>query len=501
MILNPIAFIMLCSQSWWLLSFSSSSLIIIPVSYGMEATWTPNEEDGGPLPLSKKQRMELAQLDQAISNSPDPEATLRQVASSNGMDPQELGQMLMRNRQDLGMGAAAGGAGGNGNRVGFIIKVLGALCAKGATSCRKNPRAFAIMFMVSFVTLYAIYSAPRNGLMISQRSFMFEPPRKFVGNYLTSGVSSRVSKKDTTGCSRRLAHVVAEMPENCITWEKKSEIKNLLSLSVTARKRLSLDSLLENYNNEDDEDTSLAEAEEDYVTELAHQCAITILDSRRFSEYSPDNVRFQGPSQSSLQEVARRKSRGGSNGVGSESAAIIMKKLGIFPWGLQPLKLSYEEENGIKSKAIAYQTMKHGHFDGELRLSVERLFDDMIDDEKDDDDQINEDGIVLSVSLVVPKKGKKLNRKKAEKIVDSFVSSMSSSIISETKKTLARQRQSKSYREKITGFASSRRAIRNENEQKLEAMAADRKRRWKRKGAGRYRPSGRRIEGSPRFGS
>ena len=55
----------------------------------MEATWTPNEEDGGPLPLSKKQRMELAQLDQAISNSPDPEATLRQVASSNGMDPQE----------------------------------------------------------------------------------------------------------------------------------------------------------------------------------------------------------------------------------------------------------------------------------------------------------------------------------------------------------------------------------------------------------------------------
>eukprot|EP00815_Leptocylindrus_aporus_P002428 CAMPEP_0116067126 /NCGR_PEP_ID=MMETSP0322-20121206/10815_1 /TAXON_ID=163516 /ORGANISM="Leptocylindrus danicus var. apora, Strain B651" /LENGTH=492 /DNA_ID=CAMNT_0003553857 /DNA_START=192 /DNA_END=1670 /DNA_ORIENTATION=- len=492
---------MLCSQSWWLLSFSSSSLIIFPVSYGMEATWTPNEEDGGPLPLSKKQRMELAQLDQAISNSPDPEATLRQVASSNGMDPQELGQMLMRNRQDLEMGAAGGGGGVNGNRVGFIMKVLGALFAKGATSCRKNPRAFAIMFMVSFVTLYAIYSAPRNGLMVSQRSFMFEPPRKFVGNYLTSGVSSRVSKKDTTGCSRRLAHVVAEMPENCITWEKKSGIKNLLSLSVTARKRLSLDSLLENYNNEDDEDTSLAEAEEDYVTELAHQCAITILDSRRFSEYSPANVRFQGPSQSSLQEVARRKSRGGSNGVGSESAAIIMKKLGIFPWGLQPLKLSYEEENGIKSKAIAYQTMKHGHFDGELRLSVERLFDDMIDDEKDDDDQINEDGVVLSVSLVVPKKGKKLNRKKAEKIVDSFVSSMSSSIISETKKTLARQRQSKSYREKITGFASSRRAIRNENEQKLEAMAADRKRRWKRKGAGRYRPSGRRIEGSPRFGS
>eukprot|EP00566_Odontella_aurita_P001122 CAMPEP_0113577704 /NCGR_PEP_ID=MMETSP0015_2-20120614/29032_1 /TAXON_ID=2838 /ORGANISM="Odontella" /LENGTH=94 /DNA_ID=CAMNT_0000481345 /DNA_START=221 /DNA_END=501 /DNA_ORIENTATION=+ /assembly_acc=CAM_ASM_000160 len=73
----------------------------------IEAKWTPAEGEGegggGPLPLSQNQRNQLTQLDQAIAQSPDPQATLVQVAEQNGMKPEELADLLMRNRQDMQM--------------------------------------------------------------------------------------------------------------------------------------------------------------------------------------------------------------------------------------------------------------------------------------------------------------------------------------------------------------------------------------------------------------
>ena len=56
-------------------------------SVATEITYTPNEQDGtdnsGPLPLSQAQRDQLTQLEQAIVQSPDPQATLLKVAQSN----------------------------------------------------------------------------------------------------------------------------------------------------------------------------------------------------------------------------------------------------------------------------------------------------------------------------------------------------------------------------------------------------------------------------------
>jgi hypothetical protein len=70
----------------------------------MDVKWTPNpsdESDGGPLPLSSQQRQQLLQLEQTISQSPNPQATLDQIASSNSMTSTELHNMLQRNKRDM----------------------------------------------------------------------------------------------------------------------------------------------------------------------------------------------------------------------------------------------------------------------------------------------------------------------------------------------------------------------------------------------------------------
>lgn len=300
--------------------------------------------------------------------------------------------------------------------------------------------------------------------------------------------TTKSSHKDAFGCTRRIGDVVRKFDEDGLTIEKKTPRE--VSMSITARKALSLDALLSIDEDEEDE----AAVEREYITSLAFDSALSILGARRFSEYTPDTIRFQGASQSSLKAAARRRALGGASG-GGECAAIVMKSLGTR-WGVQPLKTSYEEDMGGSSRAVAFHSMKGGHFDGEIRFSIERKV--AVDD---DDDDVDEDGVIVSVSLCVPRKGCKMKKKLAKKLVTALASSIATSATSEARKTVARQKQSKSYQDKIAGFAGERRAERALQNEKLEDMAADRKRKWRRKGSGSYRPSGMRLEGGPRFGS
>eukprot|EP00545_Synedropsis_sp_CCMP1620_P014852 CAMPEP_0119017330 /NCGR_PEP_ID=MMETSP1176-20130426/16214_1 /TAXON_ID=265551 /ORGANISM="Synedropsis recta cf, Strain CCMP1620" /LENGTH=128 /DNA_ID=CAMNT_0006971021 /DNA_START=27 /DNA_END=413 /DNA_ORIENTATION=- len=75
-------------------------------SADMKAKWTPANEEGGagPLPQSMKKRQQLLRLEQVIADSPDPAATLEQVAASMGMKPRELRNMLERNAADMAVG-------------------------------------------------------------------------------------------------------------------------------------------------------------------------------------------------------------------------------------------------------------------------------------------------------------------------------------------------------------------------------------------------------------
>jgi hypothetical protein len=89
----------------------------------------------------------------------------------------------------------------------------------------------------------------------------------------------------------------------------------------------------------------------------------------------------------------------------------------------------------------------------------------------------------------------KLSKKKAEKLVSMLAKSMVTSILMQSKQTLARQSQSRGYRGRAQGRAMEKRHLRFENEKKQEEMAEDRRRRWQRGNpdAGRYRPSGHRM--------
>ena len=474
------------------------------VTAALEAQWTPaTDETSEPLPLSQKQRNELMQLDQAIQNSPDPEGTLQKVAQANGMDPNELMNILISNRKSAEM--AAGDSGSNyyygRSRLGAVMQFFGVVSVHLVHYAKKYPHRFSMMTSILFLVFYILWNKPRNGCVLpavgSRRlSTLYEPPREFVGAFLGSLKASRgESRKEVIGCSRVFGNLVNDFDEDGVTFGQKKSRVDGVKFSVTARTPVDFDSCASAVDavEEDESEDEIA-----YISEIAYESALSILNSRRFSEYTTTSqMRFQGANSSSLNAVAKRKLSGGMGGTGAECAALVMKKL-AFRWGVQPLKLSYEEDFGVgvTSKALGYHTLKGAHFDGEIRISVDRI---MLKEE--DDSASDTDSLIVSVTFVVPKKGRKMKKKLAQKLVSSLAASIATSITSETRKKIARQPQSKNYRSKVSSFAKERRTLKAINNQKLEEMAEDRKRRWKRKGEGRYRPSGRRIEGSPRFGS
>lgn len=146
-----------------------------------EVKWTSNpNDDGGPLPLSTKQREELTQLEQAIMSSPDPQATLQQVAASNNMTPQELAGMLQRNHADMAQ---------QGNRSLLSTNPIVKLVSLVASRMKQHPKvSTAIVTIALFVLYLRLIEIPRSGIAIStSRSFvskgpttLLSPPNRFV---------------------------------------------------------------------------------------------------------------------------------------------------------------------------------------------------------------------------------------------------------------------------------------------------------------------------------
>ena len=134
----------------------------------LEATWTPaetNPEEAGPLPLSQNQRQQLLQLDQHISSASNPTEALQQVAASNNMDPNELYQLLMRNRQDMQM---AGGGGGSKSAMARhtlprkLLTLIQTVAVLILSYARVHPQRFSIVLMSLCMIFFLLYSAPRS---------------------------------------------------------------------------------------------------------------------------------------------------------------------------------------------------------------------------------------------------------------------------------------------------------------------------------------------------
>jgi hypothetical protein len=176
-----------------------------------------------------------------------------------------------------------------------------------------------------------------------------------------------------------------------------------------------------------------------------------------------------------------------------EVAVMAMKLLGDFGrYGVQPFCISYEtgddddddddeEVDGEPlTRCVAFHTLTGGHFDGELRFSVEE----------------RKDAVVVGVTLAIPDGGRAPPVRLAEAMVSSFAESIAQSTRIRTRQALARRRQSRNYRARASGRASLKRHMRYEQERLQEEMAAERKRKWKRNNpdAGHYRPSGHRLK-------
>jgi len=211
----------------------------------------------------------------------------------------------------------------------------------------------------------------------------------------------------------------------------------------------------------------------DHAIDLAFTSACRILTKRRFSEFiaSPSHrLRFYSESRDDDHNY--------------DLAVLVMKGLGDWNrYGIQPLQVVSESEN-LNSKTIIYNTLKGGEIDGELTFSIKK--------QNNNDDSNAEPRVVVCVSLLIPKRGRKIKDKLATKLVSLFAESIATSSITEAKQILSRELQSSIYRGRARQRAAEKRHTAFENMQKMEEMAEERRRKWQRSNpdAGRYRPSG-----------
>lgn len=498
------------------LIFLSITLITLPqLSYSLEATFThaPDQDTGstdGPLPQSQKQREQLLNLYQQIVSSPNPQDVLQKVAESNGMTADQLGEILMRNVRDMEM--ASGGKGGVRNIDSIpvrIIRLLSTLFLVVFRSALAHPHsAFVSMIAITSI-LYVTISAPRNGILISNSNGIFSsgpttiisPPATYLERYVEGKpfmhAKFSMSPKIQVGSLCRLLEEDVDLSESkngvqVMSLSKK--LKKSFDLVVIAKKKIPFEILLPSEEELEllkdkakgntlvrkmTSEELMAKVEDDAwveTLEIAIKAAKTVLDARRFTEFistPSDQLRFY------------------SSRHDNSKAALVVKKMGDWKrYGIQPLRVAHEYEDDA-SKNIVYYTIKGGHFDGEIKVSMRKV-------ENDDGDGPS---VLINVAIVIPKGGRQIHPKVAKKIAFELAESITTSAITSARQTVSRRLQSTLYRGRATNRASEKRSIAFDNIQKMEEMAAERKRRWARSNpnAGSYRPSGdmHRLQGRP----
>ena len=483
----------------------------------LEATFTPaDEKDGGagPLPLSLKQRQQLLQLESVIVSSPDPSSTLDQVAQQNGMSSNDLAGMLTRNRDDLresgqldamlkevSNAAAIQGSGGGGRGVSaslprrivsLLLSILVTVIKTTSVHISRHPGQSTILLAILSIVLLAMHNAPRNGIVISSgtyppfirgKSTVFMPPITYLDERHCVGWMSSLPKHKKSagrgvGMTRSLMINTSSgsNEDDRGLYVESSRKMDGFKLVTTATTIIDFDAE-EVDDDVDDEDEN----------ELQLEAAMSVLDERRFSEFIP------GPMLKFRSFLVPEYDDDGNDVASDEGAVLAMGCLGSFRrFGIQPFCTSYDETTGGDeyddksiTRCVAFHTLIGGHFDGELRFSIE--------DRQGDGDV----GIRISVTLAIPNGGRAPSTILAEVLVSSLTRSIAQSSRTRTKQLLARRRQSRNYRDKSSGRASLKRHLRYEQEKAQEEMAAERKRKWKRNNpdAGHYRASGNMMKG------
>ncbi len=506
----------LCSRCRIL--FLLAILVIGTARAEMQASWTPNEEDGPALPMSMNQRQQLLQLQQAIQNSPDPQGTLNQVAQSNNMSANDLVEMLNRNAQDLNEDPALLQElqqFSQQNRMGntipkMLMKLVAGLGVAIRQSAGQNPRAFSVTAISAILVFYTLLSIPRTGLQISSsRSLLmlssgpttvFPPPNRYLHKTIGRTAASRTApklsiqtlKKDWDDLLRPMIRELAsngpsddDLDEEDGDAYGRVEIHKLgrrdeLKQAITAQYVLEPDTLLKQFPL--GETVEEIEAERGNVLDMLYTNAASLLSERNLVEFSAAQA-----AKDRLKAVCGNgKSKDEDNS--KDFGVVVVPGLGKFSrYGLIYWQVTSEatqkSSSSSASSTLTLTTLKgRGFFDGQIHIDVRKI--------------PQHDGmLVVQASLVVPKGGRKLNKQKAETLVNEVARSVLLSASRLTKQRLSRLSQSKRFKDSGKRRGDDRRKERFERERLLEEMATDRRRRWQKSNpdAGRYRPSGDRI--------
>ena len=437
--------------------------LVAPICAEEQIKWTANEDaESAPLPLSLKQRQQLLQLQEAIRTSPDPGATLEQVAQGNGMTPQELVNMLEKNARDLQQNPSLAEPRTIPKVAMKFVASVGVIISQAA---KKHPQSFTIATATLLFLLYATITIPRTGMHISAGrklglskgpTCIFAPNQRYIQKLVDS---PQLEKQALSVTAKKTKWDDLFLKEDGIEVHKLPR-KSQLAQAVSVRVTLSADSLFEELGIEDDQGEE-ADNRKDAALELLFEEALRLLSTRQLAGFSSVEYPLQVASSSD------RKKYG----------ILVVRGLGDFRrYGLIFWQVSRQMESDKDASLTLTTVQGKGFFDGQIHFEVKKY----------------RSKVLIITHLVVPKRGRKIAKGKASEIVDALAQSLATSASQRTQQTLARQSQGRRFKSASQRRAAERRQSRFEREKLIEEMAEDRRRKWQRSNpdAGRYRPSG-----------
>jgi len=448
-----------------------------------EIKWTGSSEgdSDAPLPYSQNYRDQIAQLEKAIMSSPDPRATLENVAKSNNMSPEELVNLIKENRASSQMVT---------NRSSLIMKNLyGAVVTVVSYlyhQALSKPRRFSLVFGLVWVLIHCVINAPRNGIILfKESSTFFEPPRSFLESYLEQKIllnSPQYSVFDGPSSSK-LIDQISEM--DIINEEEEEEIFEMNDYPENGI----LDVVILEGKKDRDRLKNMdlivsCTKTFSFTTEnpsLLYNVASQMLSSCRFTEYCNDENKNSVTTLSSFME--------------KNYLLLIMKKMGnLKRFGIQlfhKLFDSEEEEDHLKERTIILASLKDGHMDAYLRFSIKTITKPRTQENDDDDPNVI---FKMNCSLFIPKHGRKLKTKLAKELITKLTLSTCRSITTTYQQKYYLQNDfSTKYKRRLHDTYVKKKQKNAEKERLLEEMSENRQRRWQRRdnpNAGHYRPSG-----------
>ena len=440
----------------WLRFFVFLSLIVVG-SCDEEIKWTPNDDAANaPLPLSMNQRQQLLQLDQAIRSSPDPNGTLQKVAEQNGMSPQDLVNMLDKNNRDLAQNPSLLRPTTFVSVISKAVATVGLVLSQAA---KRNPRSFALSATLLLFLLYATIMIPRTGLHITKGTALFPPSQQYLQKLADSPALERRSLS--------ILHPKTQWDDLPTMEQDGVEIHKLpksseLTQAISAQFTLFPEEFFEAAGEEELDEEEDAKVKED-VLDLLFENAAYVVTERQWTEFTPSDHPLK------------------LAGSGMKRGVLMVPGLGVMGrCGIVRYQITQQvETDNVASVTVA--TLKGDFFDGQLHLEARKV-------EKGSK-------VVLVAHLGVPRRGRKMNKTVAKRVVSALVESMGTSTSQRVRQTLARRSIGKRFKVASSQRASERRRSRFDREKLIEDMSEERRRKWQRgnPNAGRWTPTGDRM--------